>query len=75
MKILVQNCHNHLFLKTLSEWTPDPSEARIFPSSESALVYCSEHRIPSVQIVLKFDYDRYDVRVPVTADCEQAFAA
>lgn len=71
MKILVQNCHNHLYLISLSEWTAVASEARTFPSSEKAIVYCAENRIPAVQIVLKFDYDRYDINVPITAECEQ----
>jgi hypothetical protein len=75
MKILVQNCHNHLFLKTLSDWTDSPCDARNFPTSENALAYCAEHRIPSVQIILKFDYDQYDISVPITADCEQASAS
>jgi hypothetical protein len=72
MKILVQNCMTHLYLKTLSDWTPSASEAKNFPSSESAIVYCAEHRIPTVQVVLKFDPDKYDISVPITEECEQA---
>ena len=72
MKVLVQNCFTHHYLKTLSEWTPTASEAKSFPSSENAIVYCSEHRIPAVQVVLKFDYDQYDISVPITAECEDA---
>ena len=72
MKILVQNCHNHLFLKTLAEWTPEPAEAKDFSSSENAITFCSEHQIPAVQVVLKFDYERYDIKVPITEECEQA---
>ena len=72
MKILVQNCLTHLYLKTLSEWTSSPFEARSFPTSENAIVYCAEHRIPAVQIVLKFDYDKYDISVPITEECENA---
>ena len=71
MKILVQNCLNHLFLKSVSEWTPDPEEAKNFSTSERALGFCAEHRIPAVQIVLKFDSDRYDIQMPITPECEQ----
>lgn len=71
MKILVQNCLNHLYLKSLTEWTPDASQARSFPTSEKAIAYCAEHRLPAVQIVLKFDYDHYDISVPITEECEQ----
>ena len=72
MKILVQNCLNHLYLKSLTEWTADVSEAKSFPTSENAIVYCAQHQIPSVQIVLKFDPDRYDITVPITEECDQA---
>ena len=72
MKVLVQNCQTHLYLKDLTEWTAVLSEARGFPSSENAIVYCTKHRIPAVQIVLKFDPDCYDITVPITKECEQA---
>ncbi|HWC58068.1 MAG TPA: hypothetical protein VHC44_00135 [Verrucomicrobiae bacterium] len=72
MKILVQNCLNHLYLKSLTVWTADPSEAKSFPTSEKAIAYCAEHRIPAVQIVLKFEPNRFNVTVPITAECEQA---
>ena len=72
MKILVQNCLTHLYFKSLSEWTANPAEAKSFPSSENAIIYCAKHQIPSVQIVLKFQPDRYDITVPITDDCEQA---
>ena len=72
MKILVQNCLNHRYLKSLTEWTSDVSQAKSFPTSESAISYCSQHRIPAVQVVLKFDPDRYDITVPITEECEQA---
>ena len=75
MKILVQNCHNHLYLKSLSEWTQSSSDARAFATSENAIVFCAEHRIPAVQIVLKFDYEQYDISVPITEECEGAAAA
>jgi hypothetical protein len=72
MKILVQNCLNHLYLKTPSEWTADPEDARNFSTSEKALGYCAEHRIPAVQIVLKFNADRYDIQMPITPECEES---
>lgn len=72
MKILVQNCLTHLYFKSLTEWTADPTEAKGFPTSENAILYCAEHEIPAVQIVLKFDPARYDITVPITEECEQA---
>lgn len=75
VNILVQNCLNHLYLKDLTEWTPDPSEAKSFRTSESAVHFCVEHKIPAVQVVLKFEHDRYDVRVPITEECQQPIGA
>jgi hypothetical protein len=72
MTILVQNCLTHLYFKSPNEWTDNPSEAKSFPSSERAIIYCAEHQIPAVQIVLKFNPDRYDITVPITEECEQA---
>ncbi len=72
MKILVQNCLNHLYLKSLTEWTDDAGEAKSFPTSENAIEFCAEHRIPTVQIVLKFKPDKFNITVPITAECEQA---
>ena len=72
MKILVQNCMSHLYLKTLTQWTADPAEAMVFPSSENAILYCIEREVPAAQIVLKFDPDRYDITVPITEECAQA---
>jgi hypothetical protein len=72
MKILVQNCLTHLYFKSPGEWSPNSSEAKGFPSSEQAIIYCMQQRIPAVQVVLKFDPDRYDITVPITKECEQA---
>jgi hypothetical protein len=71
MKILVQNCLNHLYLKSLTGWTSDAAEAKSFPTSEDAIKYCTKHRLPAVQIVLKFELDHFDIQVPITAECEQ----
>jgi hypothetical protein len=63
---------NHLYLKGLSEWTALADLAKNFPSSERAIAYCSEHRIPAVRVVLKFDSDKYDIQVPITEECKDA---
>jgi hypothetical protein len=72
MKILVQNCLNHLYLKSLNEWTSEVLEAKSFPTSERAIAFCAQHQVPAVQVVLKFDPDRYDITVPITEECDQA---
>ena len=71
MKILVQNCVTHLYLKYLSEWTSDAEEAQNFVSSHRAMIFCAQHRLPAVQIVLKFDSERYDISLPITEECDE----
>ena len=72
MKILVQNCLNHLYMKSPNDWTDDVAEAQSFTTSENAIEFCAKHRVPAVQIVLKFDIDHFNITVPITAECEQA---
>lgn len=71
MKVLIQNCHTHSYLVSLDEWTDLPEGARTFPSTERAMAFCMEHRIPAAQVVLKFEYDQYDIKVPVSKECEE----
>jgi hypothetical protein len=71
VKILVQNCLNHLYLKGVGDWTAEPADAHTFASSEEAILFCSEHQIPAVQVVLKFDEKRYDIQVPLSEECEK----
>lgn len=75
MKILVQNCLTHLYLKTASEWTPDSSQAKVFSTSQKALDYCAANEIPAVQIILKFEQGQYDIKLPITEECEKLNAA
>jgi hypothetical protein len=75
MKFLIQNCHTHNYLRTLNDWTPDADQARDFGTSGKAMHFCSEHQLPAVQIVLKFETDRYDVRLPITEECKEPVAS
>lgn len=75
VKILVQNCLNHLYLRDLTDWVPNPSEARTFASTENAVMFCTEHQLRAVQVVLKFDHDRYDISLPASKECERPEAA
>lgn len=72
MKILIQNCFTHRYLKTPGEWVINPDDAKVFSDSQCAMQFCARHRIPEVQIVLKFEYDRYDIALPITEECQEA---
>ena len=65
MKILLQQKETGLYFRDIDSWDSDPSEAMDFLSSTSAIDFCVANRISSVQLVLKFDEQRYDIVLPV----------
>jgi hypothetical protein len=65
MRILLQQKETGLYFKDIDSWESDPSEAMDFLSSTSAIDFCVANKISSVQLVLKFDEQRYDIVLPV----------
>jgi hypothetical protein len=65
MKIILQQKESGLYFRDIGEWDPDPAEAMDFLSSTSAIDFCVANKINSVQIVLKFEEQRYDIVLPV----------
>jgi hypothetical protein len=65
MKILLQQKENGLYFKDIGAWDADPTEAMDFLSSTSAIDFCVANKISDVQIVLKFEEQRYDIVLPV----------
>ncbi len=65
MRILLQQKENGLYFKDIDAWGPDPAEAMDFLSSTAAIDFCVANKISNVQIVLKFDEQRYDIVLPV----------
>lgn len=71
MRILIQNCLTHEFFKDITSWTKDSKNARNFESTVKALEFCYKHQLADTQIVLKFEWDDYDVVVDVSKNCEE----
>lgn len=67
MRILLQEKNSGNYFKDVGEWISDSSEAMDFLSSTSAIDFCVANKISGVQIVLKFDEQRYDIVLPVLA--------
>ena len=67
MKVLLQNVTTGLFLKGLEDWTEDSTKARQFPNSLSALSFCNLNDIKDVQVLLRFNQPRYDVKLSLVA--------
>jgi hypothetical protein len=68
MRILLQQKETGLYFQDIGAWTREPGEAMDFLSSTSAIDFCVTNRITGVQLVLKFDEQRYDIVLPVTLE-------
>jgi len=67
MRILLQQNDTGLYFKDIDSWTADSPEAMDFLSSAAALEFCAANRLAGVQIVLKFDGEKYDIVLPPVA--------
>ncbi len=65
MRILLQQKDSGLYFKDINSWDPDPFEAMDFLSSTVAIDFCVANKISNVQLVLKFEEQRYDIVLPV----------
>jgi len=65
MRILIQQKETGLYFKDVDAWTRNPAEAMDFLSSTSAIDFCVMNKISGVQLVLKFEEQRYDIVLPV----------
>jgi hypothetical protein len=65
MRILLQQKESGLYFRDIDAWDPDPAEAMDFLSSTAAIDFCVANKISGVQLVLKFDEQKYDIVMPV----------
>ena len=65
MRILIQQKETDLYFKDIGAWTRDLTEAMDFLSSTAAIDFCVTNKISGVQLVLKFEEQRYDIVLPV----------
>ena len=71
LNVLVKNCETHRFLRNDEDWTLEPCEAKVFPSSLEAVDFCLNHKIEKVELVLKAQDERYDVHLPLSRECRE----
>ena len=64
MKALIQQLGTGLYFLKQGEWTANHQEAHDFKSSVNARGFCLQQGLASVQIVLKFDREKYDIVLP-----------
>ncbi len=65
MRIVLQETRTGRYLKELDAWSADSAEAKDFVSSTTAFDFCMAHHITGVQVVLKFDEEKYDIVLPM----------
>jgi hypothetical protein len=65
MRILLQQKESALYFKDVGAWTHDAGEAMDFVSSTAAIDFCVLNKISGVQLVLKFEEQRYDIVLQV----------
>jgi hypothetical protein len=68
MRILLQQKETGLYFKDIGAWSREPAEAMDFLSSTSAIDFCVLNKITGVQLVLKFEEQRYDIVLPVSPE-------
>jgi hypothetical protein len=65
MRILLQQKDTGLYFKDVDSWTRANLEAMDFVSSTAAIDFCTVNKLSEVQVVLKFDEQKYDIVLPV----------
>jgi hypothetical protein len=65
MRILLQQKETGLYFRDVGAWTPTSQEAMDFVSSTAAIDFCVQNKLSGLQLVLKFDEEKYDIVMPV----------
>jgi hypothetical protein len=71
MRIVLQQKDTGLYFKDIDAWVRTSSEAMDFVSSTSAIDFCVTNKLKGVQLVLKFEEQKYDIVLPVRPLQEQ----
>ncbi|MEY2467298.1 MAG: hypothetical protein QOD03_1819 [Verrucomicrobiota bacterium] len=67
MRILIQQKESGLYFQDIGAWTADWNLAMDFHNSTAAIDFCVANKIHNIQLVLKFEEQRYDIVLPVLA--------
>jgi hypothetical protein len=65
MRILLQQKKTGLYFKDIGAWVRSSSEAMDFVSSTAAIDFCVSNKLSGMQMVLKFQEQKYDIVLPV----------
>lgn len=71
MKIVIKSSDGQRYFKQSGGWTKEEPQAQVFKNTKTALKYCKENKLSSVQIVMIFDDGTTYVRALVTEAPEE----
>ncbi len=61
MRILLQQKSTGLYFADVNAWVRSSSQAMDFVSSSAAMEFCGLNKLSDVQVVLKFEEQKYDI--------------
>ena len=64
MRILLQQKDSGLYFKGPNVWVRNSLEAADFVNSTAAIDFCVQERLAGVQLVLKFEGEKYEIVLP-----------
>jgi hypothetical protein len=65
MRIVLQQKETGLYFRDVGSWERNSVEAMDFVSSSAAIDFCVLNKLKGVQLVLKFEEQRYDIVLPM----------
>ena len=70
MRIVLQNKETGLYFKDINSWVRQSSDALDFVSSSAAIDFCVANKLSGLQVVLKFEDQRYEIVLPMMPESE-----
>jgi hypothetical protein len=70
MRIVLQQKDSGLYFQNIDSWVRHSSEAMDFVNSTAAIEFCVTNKLAGLQVVLKFDEQRYEIVLPIVTGSE-----
>jgi hypothetical protein len=65
MRIVLQQKDSGLYFKDIDAWVRNSAQAKDFVSSSAAIDFCVANKLNGLQLVLKFEDQRYEIVLPI----------
>ena len=65
MRIVLQHKLTGLYFKDVESWVRNAADAMDFVSSTAAIEFCVTNRLNELQLVLRFEEQKYDIVMPL----------